>query len=93
METTVDIPKSMWKYLDDYPISQPPEVSRFKRMQKHDAHHKQGVTPNFENPKLMGHHAVTIASGICMAFVSAFALARLYAKLFVLRCTRFDDCE
>ncbi|KAF2689726.1 hypothetical protein K458DRAFT_413973 [Lentithecium fluviatile CBS 122367] len=75
MAAAEDIPRWMWALADDYPFSAPPK----------------GVIPNFEHPKLVGYHSITIACAISIALLVLFSAARLYSKLRLIRKTRIDD--
>ncbi|KAF1976198.1 hypothetical protein BU23DRAFT_42945 [Bimuria novae-zelandiae CBS 107.79] len=70
-----DIPRWMWALADDFPFGQPPE----------------GITPNFEHPKLVGYHSITIACSICIVLVVLFGAARLYTKIRIIRKPSIDD--
>ncbi|PVH94523.1 hypothetical protein DM02DRAFT_692984 [Periconia macrospinosa] len=71
----VDIPRWMWALADDYPFAPPPE----------------GVVPNFEHPKLVHNHSISIACGISMFLLVVFSGIRFYAKLSLIRKRTLDD--
>jgi hypothetical protein len=55
--------------------------------------HEQGVIPDFDNPKLVGYHSLTIGCSVCIVLAVSFAAARLYAKVMVIGKTSIDDCK